>query len=191
MFELTKYTDDVWFWENIFKNPKGIIDYILKNDSKWTKHHRKNGELLGSGIVLTSHDEPELWEEITNSLNICFLQYIDDHNLSRKNSKLDLRAIEIRKMTGFCSGMPPHTDSFMEYDSETKDLEIEFTLICYFNEDFDGGEINLPELSISIKPKPGSLLMFPQNHKHSVNDLISGERFCSVIFGLKSLGSGN
>lgn len=185
MFELTKYTEDVWFWENIFKNPKDIIDYILKDDSKWRNHYRRNGELLGSGIVVTSHHEPELWEELTNSLNICFLQYIDYHNLNRKNSKLDASAIEIRKMTGFCHGMPPHTDSFLVDDPSMKDVELEFTLICYFNEDFDGGEINIPELSISIKPKPGSLLMFPKNRAHSVNDLLGGDRFVSVIFGLK------
>lgn len=190
MFELqmyTKQTKDIWFWENIFKDPKKIVDYILKDDSKWKNNYRQNGELLGKGIVITNENEPELWQEFSNALSICFLQYIDYHNLSRKNFKFDSAAIEIKKMTGFCSGMPAHTDSYIVEDPSKKDTELEFTMICYLNGDFEGGEINLPEHSISIKPKPGSLLMFPKKYEHSVSDLISGDRFVSVIFGLKTI----
>jgi Rps23 Pro-64 3,4-dihydroxylase Tpa1-like proline 4-hydroxylase len=51
--------------------------------------------------------------------------------------------------------------------------------IVYLNDDYEGGEISFPELNITIKPKPGTLISFPGNkhYLHEVKKVLSGTRF--------------
>ena len=81
----------------------------------------------------------------------------------------------IRKWTG--PGMGPHCDS---YDG---DSDLAFSMICYLNNDYEGGEIEFPNHNISIKPEAGSLLIFPGQEPflHKVNDIRSGERYTSHL----------
>ncbi len=185
MFELTKHTDDIWFFENVFKDPSEIIKLIESDNSHWIDVYRRNNELLGKEIPIKDDNYPELLKEISNALNICFLQYIDSHNLSRKDNKLDIDIIPIRKQTGFCEGMSDHVDTPLA-NNKYGNKRIEFTVTCYFNEDFSGGEIVMTKESITIKPKPGSILIFPKNYTHSVNSILSGDRYASIIFALGS-----
>jgi hypothetical protein len=45
------------------------------------------------------------------------------------------------------------------------------SIIGFLNEDFSGGEIEFPLLNLTVKPKAGSVLLFPSNfpYFHSVN----------------------
>ena len=56
--------------------------------------------------------------------------------------------------------------------------------VLYYNDDFDGGEITFPSTDISIKPKPGMLVMFPctEFYGHGVKEILSGERYMSAHF---------
>lgn len=51
--------------------------------------------------------------------------------------------------------------------------------ILYLNDDYIGGEIYFPEYSISIKPKAGDLVMFPDNemYVHGVKGVSGGPRY--------------
>lgn len=56
-------------------------------------------------------------------------------------------------------------------------------LLCFLNNDFDGGELIFPNQDKIIKPKPGTLVMFPINHlyPHMVNTVTKGERYALRI----------
>jgi hypothetical protein len=58
----------------------------------------------------------------------------------------------------------------------------EFSALVYINDDYIGGEINFPEIDLSIKPKAGSLIVWPGYFKHSVSLVVSGTRFTLPMF---------
>ena len=70
-----------------------------------------------------------------------------------------------------------------DYDiSEHPDVELnDYTLaaIIYINDAYEGGELCFPDFDLQIKPKAGTLILFPSNSdfKHSVNEVKSGNRF--------------
>lgn len=57
------------------------------------------------------------------------------------------------------------------------------TFILYLNEDFKGGEITFPKLGIEYKARSGDVLAFLSEHRHCVNPVTEGERFCLIWFG--------
>lgn len=53
------------------------------------------------------------------------------------------------------------------------------THVCgiFLNDDYEGGELTFPELNIELKPKAGSLVLFPGYYTlHGVNEVKSGTR---------------
>ena len=57
-----------------------------------------------------------------------------------------------------------------------------FTALLWFNEDFEGGELEFPDLGLIVKPETGSVLVFPSMSEHGVKTLISGERFVTSAY---------
>jgi hypothetical protein len=53
------------------------------------------------------------------------------------------------------------------------------TVLVYLNDDYEGGEICLPQHNFILKPKVGDVLAFPGNRlfQHEVKPIISGHRF--------------
>ena len=54
MFEIKKLTEDIWFWENVFDNPKEIIDEVKNQNNLWNESLRQNGDLFGKEISIKS-----------------------------------------------------------------------------------------------------------------------------------------
>ena len=58
------------------------------------------------------------------------------------------------------------------------------TYVCgiFLNDDYEGGEITFDQHDVSLKPKAGSLLMFPGfSSRHGVNKVISGFRLNILV----------
>lgn len=64
-----------------------------------------------------------------------------------------------------------------------------FAMSLLLNDDYEGGEFELPEYNFKIKPKANSALIFPGISTHKVNQVTKGSRkaiitfFCSEIEG--------
>lgn len=69
-----------------------------------------------------------------------------------------------------------HYDTYgMEY--------VEFSSILYLSSEYDGGEIEFPELGIKYKPKAGDLIVFPSHgYLHNVLPVTGGVRSTIVGF---------
>ncbi len=52
-----------------------------------------------------------------------------------------------------------------------------YTGLLYFNDNYIGGELFFKEDNISIKPKSGSLVIFPSKKVHEVKLLLDGDRY--------------
>ena len=67
-----------------------------------------------------------------------------------------------------------------------RDVSTDFSAIYYINDDYEGGEFNMPAMGFKFKPKANSLLMFTdsihEDMMHEVLPVISGDRFVSQGF---------
>jgi predicted 2-oxoglutarate/Fe(II)-dependent dioxygenase YbiX len=56
--------------------------------------------------------------------------------------------------------------------------------ILYLNDNYEGGEIEFVNFGIKIKPKAGSLLVFPSNYayRHIAHPVISGTKYAIVTW---------
>jgi predicted 2-oxoglutarate/Fe(II)-dependent dioxygenase YbiX len=61
---------------------------------------------------------------------------------------------------------------------------IMYSALIYLNDDYEGGELCFPLHGIEIKPKPGTLIMFPGNcmYLHEVKEVVSGQRYTHNFF---------
>ncbi|HWL80091.1 MAG TPA: 2OG-Fe(II) oxygenase [Roseomonas sp.] len=55
-------------------------------------------------------------------------------------------------------------------------------LSVILNDDFEGGELELPELGMSLKPPAGTAVLFECSQLHLVRPVTSGRRFAFVSF---------
>ena len=56
--------------------------------------------------------------------------------------------------------------------------------ICYWNDDYEGGEIEFPNFGIKIKPETGMLLLFPSNYAytHIAHPVKEGTKYAIVTW---------
>lgn len=52
-----------------------------------------------------------------------------------------------------------------------------FTVLCYFNDDFEGGHTSFPGLGYSTTPRCGKAVLFPARYIHRANPVTKGEKF--------------
>jgi predicted 2-oxoglutarate/Fe(II)-dependent dioxygenase YbiX len=55
-----------------------------------------------------------------------------------------------------------------------------FTVLCYLNEDFQGGQTSFPLLDFSITPQKGSAVIFPATYLHRGEPVVSGRKYILV-----------
>ena len=71
--------------------------------------------------------------------------------------------------------MITHTDTDTDF-GKVGDYPL-YTFVSYLNDDYEGGEIEFPDLDIKIKPKKGMAAIFDGTLAHKVNEVTSGTRY--------------
>ena len=71
--------------------------------------------------------------------------------------------------------------------SPHKDISVDYTILIYINDDYEGGEIFFPDINFEYKPKERSLLMYPGSFTHGVKSVGKGSpRYSLTTFAFKS-----
>ncbi|MDT4967772.1 MAG: hypothetical protein QOJ64_2509 [Acidobacteriota bacterium] len=65
-------------------------------------------------------------------------------------------------------------------DTGTNRADRYFTVICYLNADFEGGNTSFPQLKYSITPRPGKAVVFPATYLHCAEPVTKGEKYVLV-----------
>jgi predicted 2-oxoglutarate/Fe(II)-dependent dioxygenase YbiX len=55
-----------------------------------------------------------------------------------------------------------------------------FTVLCYLNEDFEGGQTSFPSLAWRITPKTGTAVIFPSTYLHRGEPVLTGQKYILV-----------
>jgi hypothetical protein len=58
------------------------------------------------------------------------------------------------------------------------------SVLIYLNDDYEGGEIEFPNFNLKIKPKAGTLMLFPSNYAygHIAHPVTSGTKYVVVTW---------
>jgi Rps23 Pro-64 3,4-dihydroxylase Tpa1-like proline 4-hydroxylase len=59
-----------------------------------------------------------------------------------------------------------------------------FTVICYLNDNFSGGQTQFPYLSHAARPETGKAIVFPSKYFHRAEPVIEGEKYVVVSWML-------
>lgn len=68
----------------------------------------------------------------------------------------------------------PHSDTGLHRNDRY------FTVLCYLNDDFEGGQTSFPQLNYSISPRSGKAVIFPATYLHCAEPVSSGEKYVLV-----------
>lgn len=72
--------------------------------------------------------------------------------------------------------MPIHKDTDLTYGKLHDGYNL-WTMVAYFNDNFEGGEIEFPEHGLKVTPEKGMIVMFPGSELHVVHEVTSGTRY--------------
>lgn len=194
MFDLKIKHNQIYYWENVISYEKELVNLINSLDNnelsysaipKWDTWTASNdlSYIYGKTKFINTKNIKLLTENkkinrnvlyIINSLimapEMCALIFAKSNNILSSDINLDLDHIRLNKYnTGM--GMGPHAD---DYDGS---FGLKYSLVTYLNDDYDGGEIDFPEHNLMIKPKSGSLVMFPSTYVHEAKPITSGNKY--------------
>jgi hypothetical protein len=68
----------------------------------------------------------------------------------------------------------PHRDTGVDLEQRY------FSVVCYLNDDFEGGRTLFPTLDYAVTPDAGCAVLFPSNYLHGSEPVISGRKFVLV-----------
>lgn len=75
-----------------------------------------------------------------------------------------------------CGHYDPHTDSGLDLE------ERYFSVLCYLNDDFEGGHTSFPYLDYQAAPKSGRAIIFPSSYMHCAEPVVDGEKFVALTW---------
>ena len=198
MFDLKVLGTDIWYWENALSFPEHLKDFIDKIDeepesysriSKWenwtasddnklvygkTKNIDRSKLKISTGSDILDKKTLYIANSFLMAFQMCTDRYLDSRKLDKDKYNLNLDRITIKAWNEGQS-MGPH------FDGQDGNKNLAFSLVAYINDDYEGGEINFPNHNVTIKPKSGSLIMFPSQEPyiHEVKPIVSGTRYMS------------
>lgn len=163
---MIKHADGVYEIDGFLTEDEINILLLSAEDDKFIKSHPGN-------IV------QDLVTESMNSIPLISDRLMSYFNNAHSHTKIT----NIRRLK--CGEhMPAHKD---EGIPNSKDI-IMFGVAIYLNDDFTGGEINYPDLNLSVKPKRSSIVIHDAKLLHKVLPVKSGVRYSitTFIFGDKT-----
>ena len=158
---------------------KNIIKYIESKPENW-------GHVASYKYRLGHFPEPDVDLELFNlskSTVYDIVEKINNHVSFFFSKDVSLNTIHAQKFqTGGLGHV--HSDNTDE-NGDSNHFEInKYAAIIYLNDQYSGGEVFFPEHEMDVRPKAGSLVLFPggKENIHGVREITSGLRYTIISF---------
>ncbi len=207
MFDLIMSHDGIFYWENVVSYPKELVDLIESVDKKvdsyssipkWSNWSASDDESTRYGdikFIDTSKRKASSSDDmlnknilyIVNSLmmapEMCAIDYSKRMRIDQNNINLNLDYIALSRYDEG-KGMGPHCDA---EDPNGTGTNLKYSLVTYLNDDYEGGEIYFKNQDLKIKPKAGSLVLFPSTNPyvHESLPVKNGKKYMYTTHWLK------
>lgn len=194
----------ILYFKSFYKDTKKFLEAIEKAPP-WEPWNSRGGQnVFTYGLLKTFHTENyKQIEDIDQKISskfiinamkkinlVCGLEYLKHFNCSnneldrlKKSVLTDKITIGVKKY--FEGGIPlgPHPDTDLQSPRD------EISTTFYPNNNYDGGELNFPDLNLKIKPEAGSVLIYPSKYLHESFSASKGEKLVSnyVYIGMEKI----
>ncbi len=182
-------------YSDVIENHETLItdieEGIVSAGVKWEKAYVKKNELIevdentrSTETILIPYSSEiienslSMYDFFINSLSNLFLDNFkkieDDYKSMYSVNTRDHETYSILKY-GVGQKFTNHVD-------DHPDLNRTVSYAYYFNDNYEGGEIDFPRFNIKYKPKSNECIFFPSDYvyNHSVHPVISGTRYAVV-----------
>ena len=124
--------------------------------------------------IMQHHEFNEPFKIVMNGIQTVLNQYKIDTRLHPCQWPKEHGYEHLRIKRYFCDEDQQH-----DFHADVTDIESAkrfLSIICYLNDDFDGGETFFPHFNLQFKPKKGTILLFPctWSYLHKGNPAING-----------------
>lgn len=192
--------ENIYYYTNVIESPELILKYIEDLDlmpesypnimkwSEWTASNDKDFVYGSNKLVLWNQKSTTGNYEVDFKTNYVIdsikKAYVDVSNDFQKNKQMPDSPI-LDNVIGInryntSTNMGQHADS---YDGDNR---LRYSMVLYYNDNYEGGEISFPNQSVSIKPESGSLVIFPSTEPyiHESLEILSGSKYMTASFWL-------
>lgn len=169
----------IWEWHDVLENPSDLIEGI--EDDRWEYYTNRGGgeTIIGRASIL--HKGEEFHTKATKAFLDCVSEYSSSNGLSFNDDNVGTDWLLVREYnTG--SKMSAHNDAYSYVKKDGQPVKPSLTAILYINDDYTGGEIDFIHDDVKIKPKAGSMVVFPSNKQHEVLEILSGNRYMTQTY---------
>lgn len=200
MFDLEVLENNIWYFKNVLSYPEDLLKFIEQLNEEETSYEAisqwedwnasdNHSVVYGSKKQINTNQIPSnanshtvgskslyVKNSFVMAAELSIDRYLAGHSLDKNHYSLPIDYIPIRRW-GAGTNMGPHCDN---YDGHTN---LAFSMITYINDDFSGGELFFPNQNIMVKPKAGSLIIFPsvEPYLHQVETILNGSRHTSHL----------
>jgi hypothetical protein len=187
--------NNIVYFESVIQNVQDIIDTMegLSNPAvtDWEAWYAYNTttrygdikylckkELIGIEDRIIKEKSQFVIESLINNMCACIDKYGELFNINTNKMIFakeilnnDFTKIGIYKYSQNAT-MGPHVD----WNDDNNYLE--YTIVVYLNDDYEGGELYFNEFDIKLKPKAGSIVMYPsvKPYTHESLKVVSGRK---------------
>lgn len=157
----------------------GVIEYVSNNLHKFEENISQNVHFWSKRVIDFDKIESSYVRKIMIDKNVDIGNIIQ--KICGKKVYPDTYQI-IRWFKGY--ELLPHADKENPDGAEHPFPWRHFASLVYLNDDYEGGQIYFPNKGIELKPKPGTLVIFPGTSEflHGVREVPEGVRYTLPTF---------
>jgi predicted 2-oxoglutarate/Fe(II)-dependent dioxygenase YbiX len=173
---------EIYRFENFISDEdnKVILDFIKDNPEWKALGQEKKFNSQQKNMLIRNNDNLHL-KNINNMFDI----------LDKYNKKIADTLYEKNLLTNNIFGAPPSLFRYKKgynlpaHHDTRYSKWIEYASVIYYNDDYEGGNLNFPILNLSLKPKSKELIIFSQktnDYLHEVERVTEGIRYSSATW---------
>lgn len=169
--EIVQYLEDNA--ANMMFVPAQTHDDLLRDDPNFQSHRTNYGFNLKK-VAQNDLEINKLSEHFSEILNKCSRSYTNLFNIDE--TMID---VENHSLIRYEAGQK--YDAHYDGSTHTKRA---LSAIFYINDNYTGGELEFTNFDITIKPKAGSIVLFPSNYAytHKAYPVLSGTKYAIVTW---------
>lgn len=187
---LSIFAEKIFYYENVIPDTTNLI-YLIESTnsglsensliSKWETWSASDGDDVFGMKKRTNKNEFNNADQAVKDIYTLIDSKLDEYGSLYANSlSIPLgQKMPISISKYFLNAyMGPHTDSSLNPTTE------HVSAVLYLNDNYSGGEINFPGQGVKIKPKAGSLVIFPSipPFYHESLKILNGIKYMSPAF---------